>query len=142
MTTDTMTLEQAARLVQQFHETFGLYLNDRPVAQVPAEILATRVRLLQEELDEYREAAAAGDMVAIADALTDMLYVLLGTYVTHGLQDAAEDLMTEVHRSNMTKLDADGRAIIREGKVRKSALFSEPVLAPIIAHYQEECSQR
>ena len=142
MTTDTMTLEQAARLVQQFHETFGLYLNDCPAAQVPAEILATRVRLMQEELDEYREAATAGDMVGIADALTDMLYVLLGTYVTHGLQVAAEDLMAEVHRSNMTKLDTDGRPIIKEGKVRKSALFSEPVLAPIIARYQEECTQR
>ena len=65
-------------------------------------------------------------------ALTDLAYILSGTYFTHGLQDAADALFAEVHRSNMSKLDENGRPIYREdGKVLKSARFSEPDLRVI-----------
>ena len=74
-----------------------------------AETIALRVSLIQEELDEYREAAEAHDLVGVADALSDLMYVVLGTYVSHGLQDVAEALFAEVHASNMSKLDANGR---------------------------------
>ena len=74
------------------------------------------------------------DIVEIADALTDMLYVLLGTFIAHGLQDIAEELFAEVHRSNMSKLDEQGKPIFREdGKVLKSDQFSDPDLRSIIA---------
>ena len=77
-----------------------------------------RVSLIQEELNEYRHAAEAHDLVAVADALSDLMYVVLGTYVSHGLQDVAEALFAEVHRSNMSKLDATGQVIYRaDGKV-------------------------
>lgn len=123
--------------VEEFHATFKLNLASKPTADVPDNVIAMRVRLLQEELDEYREAAEAGDIVAIADALTDLAYVLYGTYVTHGLQDIAVDLFNEVHRSNMSKLDANGQPIYREdGKVIKSELFSAPNLAPIVRQAQ------
>ena len=64
--------------------------------------------------------------------LTDLAYILSGTYFTHGLQDAADALFAEVHRSNMSKLDENGRTVYREdGKVLKSARFSEPDLRVI-----------
>jgi len=129
-------LIDAIRKVQQFHEAFGVPIADRPTAALSAELVALRVRLMEEELAEYKAAAEAGDLVAIADALTDLAYVLFGTYISHGLQDAAEALFAEVHRSNMSKLDENGQPIYREdGKVLKSERFTEPELAAILARY-------
>ena len=129
-------MEDAIRKVQQFHEAFGVAVADAPIGAVSAELRALRVKLLEEELEEYKLSSAAGDIVAVADALTDLAYVLFGTYVTHGLQDSADALFDEVHRSNMSKLDQDGRPIYREdGKVLKSAQFSEPDLGAILAQF-------
>jgi predicted HAD superfamily Cof-like phosphohydrolase len=129
-------LEDAIRKVQQFHEAFGLTVTDAPAGAIPAELRALRISLLEEELEEYKLASAAGDIIAVADALTDLAYVLFGTYVTHGLQDSAEALFDEVHRSNISKLDEHGRPIYREdGKVLKSAQFSEPDLGAILAQF-------
>jgi predicted HAD superfamily Cof-like phosphohydrolase len=127
-------LEQEVKAVQQFHEVFGLHVAAAPTAELPQGVLALRLRLLEEELDEYREAATAGDLVGIADALTDLAYVLFGTYVSHGLQNVADELFAEVQRSNMSKLDGQGRPVVRaDGKVLKSEMFSEPELGPILA---------
>ncbi len=123
-------------MVQQFHETYHAYFNQNPTASLPPEVVALRVSLIQEELNEYRAAAEAGDLVEIADALSDLMYVVLGTYISHGLQDAAEDLFAEVQRSNMSKLDENGLPIFRaDGKVLKSKLFSAPDLSPILTKY-------
>ncbi|MSS73878.1 MAG: hypothetical protein EXS64_20690 [Candidatus Latescibacteria bacterium] len=120
--------------VEQFHEAFKAYIGRRPTAKIPERVFDGRLKLLQEELEEYRRAVEAGDLVEVADALTDMLYVLLGTYLAHGLQGLAVDLFDEVHRSNMRKLDENGQPILSEaGKVEKSALFSKPDLGPILA---------
>jgi predicted HAD superfamily Cof-like phosphohydrolase len=129
-------LKDDIRKVQQFHEAFGLTVTDALAGAIPAELRALRISLLEEELEEYKLASAAGDIVAVADALTDLAYVLFGTYVTHGLQDSADALFDEVHRSNMSKLDQDGRPIYREdGKVLKSAQFSEPELGAVLAQF-------
>jgi predicted HAD superfamily Cof-like phosphohydrolase len=129
-------LQDAIRKVQQFHEAFGLTVTDAPTGTIPAELRALRINLLDEELEEYKLASVAGDIVAVADALTDLAYVLFGTYVAHGLQDLADTLFDEVHRSNMSKLDENGRPIYREdGKVLKSAQFSEPDLGAILAQF-------
>jgi predicted HAD superfamily Cof-like phosphohydrolase len=127
-------LREAIHKVRQFHDAFGLAAADRPTADIPPELRALRVRLLEEELEEYQVAAAAGDLVAVADALTDLAYILFGTYVTHGLEASADALFDEVHRSNMSKLDESGRPLYRaDGKVLKSPRFSEPDLAPILS---------
>jgi|YNPBryantNP2012_1023418.scaffolds.fasta_scaffold04412_3 predicted HAD superfamily Cof-like phosphohydrolase len=129
-------LRDAIRKVQQFHEAFGVPVAPRPTADLPADVRTLRVRLLAEELAEYEAAAAAGDLVAVADALTDLAYVLFGTYLAHGLQDVAEELFAEVHRSNMSKLDENGQPIHRsDGKVLKSSLFSEPDLKTILERF-------
>ncbi len=126
-------MQDNIRQVQQFHDAFGLAVAAVPTGSIPAELRRLRISLLEEELEEYKAASASGDLVAVADALTDLAYVLFGTYITHGLQEAADALFDEVHRSNMSKLDAHGRPIYREdGKVLKSAQFSEPDLAGIL----------
>lgn len=113
---------------------FGAHVEDTPTAQLSGATVALRVSLIQEELDEYRRAADQHDLVAISDALSDLLYVVLGTYVSHGLQHLAEPMFAEVHRSNMSKLDDDGRAIHRaDGKVLKSARWTPPDLAGVLA---------
>lgn len=120
--------------VRCFHEVFQAYMESTPTAKVPAEISQGRIQMFLEELEEYRAAVNNHDIVEIADALTDMLYVLLGTFITHGLQDIAEELFAEVHRSNMSKLDKQGKPIFRQdGKVLKSDQFSDPDLCSIIA---------
>ena len=120
--------------VRCFHEVFQAYMERTPTATVPVEISQGRIQMFLEELEEYRAAVHNHDIVEIADALTDMLYVLLGTFITHGLQDIAEELFAEVHRSNMSKLDEQSQPIFREdGKVLKSDQFSDPDLRSIIA---------
>lgn len=128
---------QLAQL-EEFHETFKVWLAYQPTLDVPEDVLAMRVKLMQEELDEYRQAIQGGDLVDVADALSDLLYVLLGTYIAHGLQDVAEALFDEVHRSNMSKLDSNGRPIYRaDGKVLKSNLWSSPALAAILGRHND-----
>jgi len=121
------------RMLEEFHRIFGAHMETAPTATLTPETVALRVSLIQEELNEYREAAEAGDLIEIADALSDLMYVVLGTYVAHGLQDVAEALFAEVHRSNMSKLDAAGAVIYRaDGKVLKSDRWTPPDLAPIL----------
>lgn len=82
---------------------------------------------MAEENDEYLEAAKAGDMVEIADALGDQLYILCGTILRHGMQDVIESVFKEIQASNMSKLGADGNPIYREdGKVLKGPNYFKP----------------
>lgn len=119
--------------VMDFHNVFGCHAEDRPTAELPPEATQIRAGLMQEELDEYREAVAAGDLTRVADALSDLLYVVLGTYIAHGLQDHAAALFDEVHRSNMEKLGDDGRPILRQdGKILKPPGWRPPALEAIL----------
>ncbi len=126
--------DQLEKLVE-FHRVFGAHIETAPTAEIPDEVIALRVSLIQEELNEYRQAAEAHDLVAVADALTDLTYVVFGSYVSHGLQAVGEALFDEVHRSNMSKLDEHGQVIYRaDGKVLKSKRWSPPALAAVLAH--------
>ena len=88
--------------VAEFHQTFGAPILPNP--SIPStERCALRVSLLQEELDELKEAIAAHDLVEIADALCDLQYVLSGAVLEFGLGDRFVDLFNEVQRSNMSK---------------------------------------
>ena len=127
-------MNEQLRKLLEFHRTFGAHIEETPSADVPDDVIAIRMKLLQEELDEYKAAAQGHDLIAISDALTDLLYVLLGTYVSHGLQGFAEALFDEVHRSNMSKLDENGHPMLRDdGKVLKSTRFVEPDLENILS---------
>jgi len=90
-----------------------------------------RLDLIQEEVDELQEALDAKDIVEIADALTDILYVTYGAGHAFGID--LDTCFNEVQRSNMSKLGIDGKPIYREdGKVLKGRNYSPPQLAKII----------
>jgi predicted HAD superfamily Cof-like phosphohydrolase len=113
--------------VERFHKLFQRSAPDAPTL-LSAEENELRDRLLVEELLEYREAIAKGDLVEAADALADMVYIIVGTAVSHGLKNFPA-MCAEVQRSNMSKLGADGKPIIREdGKILKGPNYSPPNL--------------
>ena len=90
-----------------------------------------RLELIQEELEELSDAVADRDMIQIADALTDLLYVVYGAGHAFGLD--LDECFEEVHRSNMSKLGENGRPIHREdGKVMKGPGYFEPDLEGIL----------
>ena len=88
--------------VAEFHRTFRLPVLDTPTIPGP-DRCALRLNLLEEELNELREAIADGDLVEVADALADLQYVLSGAVLEFGLGDKFKALFDEVHRSNMSK---------------------------------------
>ena len=128
-----LTLAEAIGMVREFHDAFGIENASQPRAQISASELALRHRLMHEENEEYLEAAKNEDLVEIADALGDMLYILCGTILKHGLHHKIQEVFEEIQRSNMSKLDAAGKPIYRaDGKVLKSELYFKPDLASIL----------
>lgn len=110
--------------VREFHEIFLHPVSEEPTTSVN-EIL--RYKLMSEENLEYLEAATNKDLVGIADALGDQLYILCGTILAHGMQDIITEVFDEIHDSNMTKLGADGKPVFREdGKITKGPLYIKP----------------
>ena len=119
--------------VHTFHEAFGITNESHPKGEVKEKTYELRHRLMHEENEEYLEAAQRGDTVEIADALGDMLYILCGTILSHGMQDVIEEVFDEIQRSNMSKLDKDGNPIYREdGKVLKSDQYFRPDIKTIL----------
>ena len=88
---------------------------------------------MREENEEYLDAASRGDLVEVADALGDMLYILCGTILEHGMQDKIEEVFSEIQRSNMSKLGPDGKPIYREdGKVLKGPEYFQPDIKGVL----------
>ena len=120
--------------VQKFHEAFKIGYLTSPKADLGIDKNSLRYRLMKEENDEYFEAAKNGDLVEVADALGDMLYILCGTILEHGLQYKIEEVFDEIQRSNMSKLAEDGSPIYREdGKVLKGPNYFKPKIAEILS---------
>lgn len=119
--------------VHEFHTAFGLGIRETPIADLGKEKNLLRYKLMREENEEYLEAANSGDLVEVADALGDMLYILCGTILEHGLQHKIEEVFNEIQRSNMSKLGADGQPIYREdGKVLKGPHYFKPNIDTIL----------
>lgn len=119
--------------VKKFHKAFGLGYATKPLADIGPSKIALRYKLMKEENEEYLQAAQQNDLVEIADALGDMLYVLCGTIIEHGMQDKIDEVFAEIQRSNMSKLGKDGKPIYREdGKVMRGADYFKPDLAKIL----------
>ena len=119
--------------VKLFHKKFNIdYLNE-PTANIPEEIKQLRFKLMEEENLEYLKATRENDLVEIADALGDMLYILCGTIISHGLQNKIEEIFQEIQSSNMSKLGDDGMPIYREdGKVLKGPNYFKPDIRKIL----------
>ena len=130
-----MTLKETLQAVEKFHDSFGIENNYSPTTELSVKEIELRHRLMQEENDEYLEAAIKGDLVEVADALGDQLYILCGTILKHGLQNKIEEIFSEIQRSNMSKLDDNGRPIYREdGKIMKSTNYFKPNIERVLAN--------
>lgn len=126
-------MNKKIKAVQDFHEAFGLGVRNDPTASLPEEKLQLRFNLMAEENEEYLEAAQNGDLIEVADALGDMLYILCGTILEHGMQHKIEEVFEEIQRSNMSKLGHDGKPIYREdGKVMKGPNYFKPDIEAIL----------
>ena len=112
--------------VGDFMEAFG-----QEVLYVPTlpdfNLAALRLDLIEEEVQELRDGLGKGSLLEVADALTDILYVVYGAGHSFGID--LDDCFNEVHRSNMTKLGEDGRPMYRDdGKVMKGPNYETPNL--------------
>ena len=120
-------IKKPIRAVTKFHKAFGIGLEFKPNANLPSEITELRYKLMKEENEEYLEAVKSNDLIEIADALGDMLYILCGTIIEHGMQDIIEPIFDEIQKSNMSKLGLDGNPIYRDdGKVLKGPNYVKP----------------
>ena len=117
-------------LVGDFMEAFGQDVQLEPTWP-DFNTRELRLELIAEELDELSDAVADRDMIQIADALTDLLYVIYGAGHSFGID--LDECFQEVHASNMSKLGENGRPIHREdGKVMKGPGYFEPDLEGIL----------
>ncbi len=128
-----MTVEEA---LIEFHKTYGLLVSDEPIDlsledDEHADTFDLRIELIEEEYSEFRDAHDNESLTALADAICDLVYVLVGTAVSYGIP--FDKCFEEVHRSNMSKLDESGKPIVREdGKILKGPDFTPPNLHKII----------
>ena len=119
--------------VKHFHETYKLSYNINPVADLGSNKNKLRFDLMAEENNEYINAANNNDIVEVADALGDMLYILCGSIISHGFQNKIEALFDEIQRSNMSKLDINGKPVFREdGKILKGPNYFKPNIKEIL----------
>lgn len=128
-----ITFKEIIQHVEKFHDSFGIENNYKPTSDLTEKDYILRYKLMREENEEYLEAAQNNDLVEIADALGDQLYILCGTILKHGMQHKITEVFEEIQRSNMSKLDKNGKAIYREdGKILKSDLYFKPNIKEII----------
>lgn len=128
-----------ATAVAEFHKAFNLPMQQAPNADIDYSLAKLRVALLEEEVSEFVTAAEKGDLVGIADALADIIYVVYGTALTYGID--LDAVFREVHRSNMSKLDIDGKPLIRDdGKVLKSERYFPPDIVSVLAQQARSCN--
>lgn len=128
--------------VKEFHQVFKHPIGTKPSLdfysdnpETNAKLHSLRVGLIREELGELEDAIADNDVVEVADALADLLYVVLGAAHCYGIP--IDEVFNEVHSSNMSKLDADGNPILREdGKILKGPNYFRPNITDIIERHK------
>ena len=118
--------------VKIFHEIYKLNYKESPTTDIGTDKINLRFNLMAEENEEYLEAAKNNDLIEVADALGDMLYILCGTIIEHGMQDKIEEVFDEIQKSNLSKLGENGKPIYREdGKVMKGPNYFKPDILKI-----------
>ncbi len=126
-------MQKQINAVKEFHIAFGLGVSEIKRGNLGEQKNLLRYNLMKEENEEYLEAVQNNDEIEIADALGDMLYILCGTILEHGLQHKIEEVFDEIQRSNMSKLGEDGKPIYREdGKVLKGPNYFKPNFEEIL----------
>lgn len=119
-------MQEQINKLKEFNNTYGVPYSEEPKLLETKDYLL-RYDLMKEEMTEYFDACIDNDLVEIADALGDQLYILLGTIISHGMGNIIENVFNEIHSSNMSKLGEDGKPIYREdGKVLKGPKYFAP----------------
>ena len=132
-------MKEQLKAVSRFHEAFGLGESEFPTASLKETTVLLRHRLMAEENEEYLEAAKNNDLTEVADALGDMLYILCGTILEHGMQEVIDEVFSAIQESNMSKLGADGKPIYREdGKVMKGPGYFKPDIRGVLDRWEKE----
>ena len=125
-------LNTQLKQVRSFYKAFSIPFNIEPT-NISKDRYILRNELMDEENSEYLVACKENNITEIADALTDQAYILFGSFVEHGMQYKFEELFAEVNRSNMSKLDENGKPIYRNvGKVLKSKGYFKPDFSKIL----------
>lgn len=126
-------MQKQINAVKEFHTAFAIGHSEFPKGDLGQNKNILRFNLMKEENEEYLEAVQNNDIIEIADALGDMMYILCGTIIEHGLQHKIEAIFDEIQRSNMSKLGDDGKPIYREdGKVMKGPNYFKPDFTKIL----------
>ena len=119
--------------VKIFHEIYKLSYKENPTTEIGLDKIKLRFNLMAEENQEYLQAAKNNDLVEVADAFGDMLYILCGTIIEHGMQDKIEEIFDEIQKSNLSKLGEDGKPIYRnDGKVMKGPNYFKPDISKVL----------
>lgn len=122
---------EAFTLIKEFNSTFEVPMSNKPNIGEEKDY-NLKYNLLKEELEEYIEACKSEDIVEISDSLVDLMYVLVGTILYHGIQSSFFEMFLEVHASNMSKLE-NGKVLRRsDGKVMKGSEYFKPNLKEIL----------
>jgi len=131
-------MKEQLKAVAEFHKAFGQKDGKWP-QPLERNDYNLRHALMEEENNEYLEACEKNSLIEIADALGDQLYILCGTILKHGMQDVIIDVFNEIQASNMSKLDNDGKPILREdGKILKGPGYFRPDLSKFIDPNQKK----
>lgn len=126
-------MKEKIEAVKAFHKAFGLAIKEKPEVNIGEDRTLLRFNLMKEENEEYLEAVKNNDIIETADALGDMLYILCGTIIEHGMQYKIDEVFAEIQRSNMSKLGANGKPIYREdGKVMKGPKYFKPNIKEVL----------
>jgi len=125
-------MHDSQAMVEAFHRMFDIVTNSVPTAVGP-DTRQLRIRLIQEEFDELREALESDDLPAVAKELADLLYVVYGTAVSYGID--MDPVFREVHRSNMSKVGGHKR---EDGKWVKPPTYSPALIGPILEGLRAE----
>jgi len=116
--------------VREWLITAGMPLPDRPTLEVSVEAREMACALIEEEAAEFRAAVEASDLVEVADAVADLLWVTIEAGLTFGVPIIP--VFDEVHRSNLTKIETERRVVNNAGKIIAGPDFSPPNLRPIL----------
>lgn len=126
-----MGLKKMIGQLEDFNTAFDFRIEEKPTL-IPLDEAELNFNLMKEENEEYIEACRNNDLIEVADALGDQLYVLLGNIVKNGLQNKIQEIFSEIHLSNMSKLE-NGKVLKNgDGKAMKGKSYFKPNIKHIL----------
>lgn len=127
-------MRKQLKQVLKFHQLFHSHIGTVPSKEIPNKVKQTRIRLIKEETKELIHAIESESVASIAKELADVIYVVLGTVISFGLQDKFVSIFDKVHQSNLSKLDRNGTFQLQKSgqKVQKGSSYEPPDIESIL----------